>query len=155
MIKEWKEKGGEERGEGAKVCRAEYKHSRDYKVTVFCSLLTVSCDKRLTTELCIQLCVWEKKIVSRKLTDIDTCFFFFFYTPSLTNRTHALTPAGRLPQSSVANRSLAGLQHLISLIRINDKTPKQSITSDCNAISYQRVGGCLKRLDEWLSIRTL
>lgn len=36
MIKEWNEKGGEERGEGAKVSRVEYKHSRDYKVALFC-----------------------------------------------------------------------------------------------------------------------
>lgn len=58
MIKKWKEKEGRGKGEGgAKVSRVEYKHSGDYKVTLLCSLLPVSCDKRLTTELCIQLCV--------------------------------------------------------------------------------------------------
>lgn len=57
--KEMERKGGEgKRGGGVtKVSRVEYKHSRDYKVTLLCSLLPVSCDKRLTTELCIQLCV--------------------------------------------------------------------------------------------------
>lgn len=54
-------KWGRGKGRGAKVSRVEYKHSRDYKVTPFCSLLPVSCDKRLTTELCIQLCVFEKR----------------------------------------------------------------------------------------------
>lgn len=146
-------KGVRRKGRGARVRRVEYKHSRDYKVTLFCSLLPVSCDKRLTTELCVQLCVLEKR---KLLAESQQTLILVFYPPShtdkLNTRTHS-RQTGRLSRSSVANRSLAGLQHLITLIRINDKTPKQSITSDCNAISYQRVGGCLKRLDECLSIR--
>lgn len=42
VMKEWK---GKKRGRSAEVSRVEYKYSRDYKVTLFCFLLPISCDR--------------------------------------------------------------------------------------------------------------
>lgn len=46
MMKKLKEKKARKRVGSAEVSRLEYKYSRDYKVTLFCFLLPISCDRR-------------------------------------------------------------------------------------------------------------
>lgn len=51
--------------------------------------------------------------------------------------THKPVHVHLLWSTSVSKRSMASVQNLISLIKINDKTPQQSITSYWSSISYQ------------------